>query len=103
MEDSDIVALYWARSEQAIAETDRKYGKLCRAIAMNLLGIREARHYPDERFWRIAGEEGNSAILGCDAHCPAHTADTASEHEAFDLAARCGVPILPFAQLRPIK
>ena len=41
MEDSDIVALYWARSEQAIAETDRKYGKLCRAIAMNLLGIRE--------------------------------------------------------------
>ena len=41
MEDSDIVALYWARDEQAIGETDRKYGKLCRAIAMNLLGVRE--------------------------------------------------------------
>ncbi len=41
MEDSEIVALYWARSEQAIEETDRKYGMLCRAIAMNLLGIRE--------------------------------------------------------------
>lgn len=41
MEDCDIVALYWARDEQAIGETEKKYGKLCRSIAMNLLGVRE--------------------------------------------------------------
>ena len=41
MQDSDIVALYWQRDERAIAETDRKYGGLCRTIAMNLLGVRE--------------------------------------------------------------
>ena len=41
MEDSDIVALYWAREERAIAETERKYGAFCRSVAMNLLGIRE--------------------------------------------------------------
>ena len=37
MEDSRIVALYWARNEEAIAETDRKYGGYCRTIAMNIL------------------------------------------------------------------
>ncbi len=41
MEDREIVALYWRRDERAITETDRKYGGLCRAIAMNLLGVRE--------------------------------------------------------------
>ena len=41
MEDREIVALYWRRDERAITETDRKYGGLCRAIAMNLLSVRE--------------------------------------------------------------
>ena len=39
MEDKDIIGLYFARSEQAIAETDKKYGVLCRSLAMNILGI----------------------------------------------------------------
>ena len=29
MDDLQIVELYFARDEQAIQETDRKYGKLC--------------------------------------------------------------------------
>lgn len=37
MDDVDIIALYFARSEDAIAETDLKYGKLCRYIALNIL------------------------------------------------------------------
>lgn len=37
MEDSHIIDLYWARSEQAVAETDSKYGGYCRAIAHNIL------------------------------------------------------------------
>ena len=37
MDDSQIIELYWARSESAIAETDRKYGPYCRTIAMNIL------------------------------------------------------------------
>ena len=41
MEDRDIVALYHARSESAIAETARKYGAFCLRIALNLLGVRE--------------------------------------------------------------
>ena len=41
MEDQKIIDLYWQRSEQAIAETDRKYGGYCYAIAYNILLNRE--------------------------------------------------------------
>ena len=37
MEDEHIVALYWDRSENAIAETASKYGKYCYSIAYNIL------------------------------------------------------------------
>lgn len=37
MEDRDIVALYFARSEDAIRETDAKYGAFCRRVARNIL------------------------------------------------------------------
>ena len=41
MDDSKIVELYWDRSEQAIEETDRKYGKYCYRIAYNILASKE--------------------------------------------------------------
>lgn len=37
MDDSEILDLYFARSEQAIAETDRKYGAYCFHIANHIL------------------------------------------------------------------
>lgn len=37
MEDSRIVELYWQRSEDAIRETDLKYGQYCFSIAHNIL------------------------------------------------------------------
>lgn len=41
MEDDCIVNLYWARSENAIAETSKKYGNYCYSIAYNILGNAE--------------------------------------------------------------
>ena len=41
MEDSRIVALYWARDEEAIRATASKYGSYCRSIADNILRSRE--------------------------------------------------------------
>ena len=41
MDDSKIVDLYWGRSEQAIAETEQKYGKYCYRIAYNILASKE--------------------------------------------------------------
>ena len=37
MEDKQIVELYWMRSERAISETDKKYGRYCRYIAYQIL------------------------------------------------------------------
>ena len=41
MDDRQIIALFFPRSEQAIMETDRKYGPFCHRIAMNILNIPE--------------------------------------------------------------
>lgn len=41
MEDQGIVELFFNRSEQAIVETDKKYGGYCYAIAYNVLASRE--------------------------------------------------------------
>lgn len=41
MEDSKIVDLYWERSENAIAETDKKYRKYCCSIAFHILRNQE--------------------------------------------------------------
>ena len=37
MDDQNIIALYWARSETAISETAQKYGGYCFSIAKNIL------------------------------------------------------------------
>lgn len=37
MDDIKIIELYFERSEQAITETDAKYGMLCKKIAFNIL------------------------------------------------------------------
>jgi len=41
MEDNKIVDLYWERNEEAIAETINAYGRYCRTIAFNILGVEE--------------------------------------------------------------
>ena len=35
--DKSIVALYWARAESAIAESDHKYGRYLRSIAYHIV------------------------------------------------------------------
>ena len=41
MEDGAIVELYWQRSEEAIPETERKYGAYCQRIAYHVCGDHE--------------------------------------------------------------
>ena len=41
MDDSKIVDLYWQRCEQAIDETQKKYGSYCYKIAYNILTSKE--------------------------------------------------------------
>ena len=41
MEDSRIVDLYWARNEQAISESDKKYGRMLHSLSYSLLSSHE--------------------------------------------------------------
>ena len=41
MQDEEIIALYWQRSETAISETEQKYGHYLLKIANNILASRE--------------------------------------------------------------
>ncbi len=44
MEDSKIIDLYFERSEEAITRTAEKYGRLCRSIALRVVGSYEVAH-----------------------------------------------------------
>ena len=41
MEDIEIIELYWQRSQEAIGQTDIKYGGMCRGISYNILANHE--------------------------------------------------------------
>lgn len=90
--------LHFTGSDRAYTRHMRrlcKAAKSCRIpLEINLLGLQENRHYPNRRFWQIAAEEGCQAILGCDAHCPAHTVQPDTEHTALELVNELGLELL---------
>lgn len=56
---------------------DRAMRDLCQCakelempLEINFLGIWDHRHYPNQKFWKIAGEVGNKVVFGADAHQP---------------------------------
>ena len=54
MDDREIVALYWERSENAIVETQRKYGGFFRLIAYNILNSEQDAEECVNDTWRGA-------------------------------------------------
>lgn len=92
------------------ADYEKEMRRLCRAAArmdypleLNFLGIRGKRHYPDERFWRIAGEEGCTAVFGIDSHEAVNAWDPDSLAAAKEITARYGLKVVDTVNLRPIK
>lgn len=88
----------------------RRYmGELCRfakqagiPLELNLLGIYECKHYPYNRFWELAAEEGCQVILGMDAHDPEYILDLKPEQAARNLAQNLGLNLIHTVELRPI-
>ena len=71
-------------------------------LEINMLGLIEHRHYPDERFFRIAAEVGNDVIVGCDAHNPAALLDIESQKKTRAFAEQLGCPILETVSFRKL-
>ncbi len=51
-------------------------------LEINLLGIRGERNYPNDAFWKVAGEVGCPVTFGCDAHTPMDVYDDKSAKKA---------------------
>ena len=69
MQDSEIIRLYWARREEAIQESQLKYGAYCRTIAER---IRKKEPKPKKantpkkrEVCRVEIEPGESRIMQC--------------------------------------
>ena len=54
----------------------------------------ESRHYPSRRFWKIAEEVGNSAIIGCDDHTPDRLSNQKYIRMCEDWAAQFHLPLV---------
>ena len=87
----------------------RQIHDLCRAakemdipLEINLLGMAYNKHYPNERFWEVAAEEGCKAILGLDAHALAHIMNMEMEQRALEMVQRLGLELLETVNLRSI-
>lgn len=80
---------------------DREFERLCRYLSskdipveINLLGVREGRHYTSERFLSIAQRCGNSAVIGCDAHFPTALSDPEPMEKCRALSEKYGLPLV---------
>ena len=71
-------------------------------LEINLLGMLCNKHYPNPEFWALAAEEGCSAILGLDAHAPAHIPNHACEEKAMEMVRHFGLNLLETVELRPL-
>lgn len=62
-------------------------------LEINLLGVRDHRAYPHERFVKLCGEIGAEVCIGCDAHSPDVTADLRSFETAVEMAEKYGAKV----------
>lgn len=89
------------RFEGPDAAYARQMGRLCDfmrerdfPVEVNLLGLGDGRHYPSERFLRLAAERGNWATVGVDAHSPqAYAGAAAVEARAREMCAAAGLEL----------
>ena len=72
-------------------------------LEINMLGLMGRRHYPSERFFRIAAKVGNDVIIGCDAHSPDMLLNTEMQKNAYDFAISLGLKPLEELELKQIR
>lgn len=71
-------------------------------LELNLLGIRENRHYPNATFWEVAAEEGCRVVLGVDAHNPESFLETNSEKRAREMIAHYSLVLIEDPLIRKL-
>lgn len=69
-------------------------------LEINMLGMGEGnKHYPAERFWKLAGEVGNRVILGLDAHCARQVRDVESYQKCMRIVEKFNLELIKRIEL----
>ena len=71
-------------------------------LEINFLGIRRGRHYPNERFWQIAGEEQSPVTFGYDSHDTSEAYDPTSLPIAMEIVDKYHLNYIGRPTLRPL-
>ena len=71
-----------------------KLKELDMPLELNVLGLADHRHYPAERFLKIAGDVGNPYILGIDAHTPEQLLNQPAIERAERLCGEYGIQLV---------
>lgn len=69
-------------------------------LEINMLGMREHRHYPNFEFFKIAARHNCDIILGCDAHEPKGVCDLESAKTALELCRELGLNRIEYPELK---
>ena len=71
-------------------------------LEYNLLGFSTKRHYPTDRFFKIAAEVGNKIVIGCDAHSPNVFEDAEGLKRCIEKTESLGLEIVSHVELIPV-
>lgn len=72
-------------------------------LEINLLGIRNKKHYPADEFWKIVGEIGSPVTIGYDAHASENFADKEQHIKANELIKKYSLNYIGMPKLRKIQ
>ena len=101
----DLVLMSYPVFDAACLEASRTLCRAAKALALpleyNVQGLRYmdtgravGLGYPCRRFWEIAAEEGNTAVIGVDAHDPAALGDDGRYGRALAALEELEIPVL---------
>lgn len=71
-------------------------------LEINLLGVRDGRHYPNRLFWETVAEENCDCVLGSDAHTPDSVVNVSAEQKAMELVRDLNLHLIDTVELRSI-
>lgn len=95
----DLINYSGAEFETEAEEICKCAKRLGIPLEINLLGIYDDRHYPNERFWRVAKKVGNDIILGVDAHAPEQIGYRPALEKANAMIERLGLRVIEKADV----
>ncbi len=87
----------YIKQAKRICEASKKFDV---PLEINLLGVFDSRHYPNDDFWQVAGEDGCKVIMGLDAHTAIRAYDAESIEKAKKLVEKYNLNLIDEIEIK---